>query len=159
MDQRVVALLAAVSITGCARRPMATLLAAETGLRARHCPSTGAVVSFMQLTSQAERFVGCEVTTTVGFVAAGIGAGYFLFEARDQTVFRVVPPGRPPLAGDAWSSDAQFAAVADERAGPIFAARAGQRLQLRGHLEYRRLAWVDEGNFSRLFRASSVELE
>lgn len=99
------------------------------------CPAPGTFVEFARLSSPgtSDDFSGCDVTTTVEFVASGAGSYVVQSVPSDAVIFRALPPGahgeRNPLSGEIQSN---FIAIEKAKADLVFRLGAGERLTLRG---------------------------
>ena len=122
------------------------------------CPKAGTLKNFAQITAQAEIFNGCDVTTEVNFVATGTGNNAFIaYDFSGVTVFRVMPLGQEPVTTP-LGIEAYGVSIANDRADVVFTLKTGDKLRLRGSVDFRKYADHDLGVSSRVFRAQSVEV-
>lgn len=122
------------------------------------CPEAGTKIPFAQLISQTEIFKGCDVTTEVQFIAAGQGGNALsVFDLSGQTIFQVIPLGQ--RLPDADANNISFAGVPHAAAAVIFSAATGDRLLMRGRMDYKRFEFtnIDSGVSNRLFRAEWIK--
>ena len=122
------------------------------------CPKAGTLKNFAQLTAQADIFNGCDVTTEVSFMATGTGNNAFIgYDFGGVTVFRVMPLGQEPVA-TAFALEAYGVSIANDKADVVFTLKTGDKLRLRGSVDFRKAYDRDLGVSSRVFRAQSVEV-
>jgi len=75
-----------------------------------------------------------------------------------MTVFLVMPLGQQVNAAPLCLDAAFAVSLPNDKADPIFTVKTGDKLRLRGSMEYRKFNGYDTAMGSRFFRAQSIEV-